>query len=89
MNSLNVTTRRSASATSAHPTPTIIISEPTMTHESEGLALETMEERIRKDLEDDRKDAEYELSRYEDAGLMHEAVERTMDIARFWEVCGI
>jgi len=60
-----------------------------MTHESEALALETMEERIRKDLEDDRKDAEYELSRYEDAGLMHEAVERTMDIVRFWEVCAI
>jgi hypothetical protein len=50
------------------------------------LALETMEVYIRKDLEDDRKDAEYELSRYEDAGLMHE---RTMDIVRFWEVCGI
>ena len=44
-------------------------------------------QRIRKDLEDDRKDAKYELSRYEDAGLMHEAVERTMD--RFWEVRGI
>jgi len=60
-----------------------------MTHESKVLALETMEERIRKDLEDDRKDAEYELSYYEDAGLMHEAVECTMDIIRFWEVCGI
>jgi len=62
-----------------------------MTHESEALALETMEERIRKDLEDDRKDTEYELSlnHYEDAGLMHGAVERTMDIVRFWEVCGI
>jgi len=48
-----------------------------------------MEERIRKDLEDDRKDAEYELSRYEEAGLMDEAVERTMDIVRFWEVCAI
>jgi len=46
-------------------------------------------QRIRKDLEDDRKDAKYELSRYEDAGLMHEAVERTMDIVRFWEVCGL
>ena len=32
-------------------------------------ALETMEERIRKDLEDDRTDTEYELSRYEDAGF--------------------
>ena len=60
-----------------------------MTHESEALALETMEERIHKDLEDDRKDAKYELSRYEDAGLMDEAVERTMDIVRFWEVCEI
>jgi len=39
-----------------------MVSEPTMTHESEALALETMEERIRKDLEDDRKDTEYELS---------------------------
>ncbi|KAJ8596111.1 hypothetical protein M405DRAFT_806036, partial [Rhizopogon salebrosus TDB-379] len=43
-----------------------------------ALALETMEECIRKDLEDDRKDAECELSRYEDARLMHEAAERTM-----------
>jgi hypothetical protein len=65
---------------SAPPTPTIIVSEPTMAHESEALALEAMEERIRKDLEDDRKDAEYELSRYEDADLMHE---RTMNIVRF------
>jgi hypothetical protein len=61
-----------------------------MTHESEALALETMEERIHKGLEDDRKDAECELSRYEDAGLMHEAAERTsICIVRFWEVCGI
>ncbi|KAJ8580355.1 hypothetical protein M405DRAFT_834446, partial [Rhizopogon salebrosus TDB-379] len=50
-----------------------------------ALALETMEERIRKDLEDDRKDAECELSRYENARLMHEAAERTMHIVRFWE----
>jgi hypothetical protein len=34
-----------------------------MTHESEALALETMEERIRKDLEEDRRNAECELSR--------------------------
>jgi hypothetical protein len=54
-----------------------------MTHESEALALETMEERIRKGLEDDRKDAECELSRYE-------AAERTsICIVRFWVVCGI
>ncbi|KAJ8583926.1 hypothetical protein M405DRAFT_827716, partial [Rhizopogon salebrosus TDB-379] len=56
-----------------------------MAHESEALALEIMEERVRKDLEDDRKDAECELSCYEDAGLMHEAAERTMHIVRFWE----
>jgi hypothetical protein len=52
-----------------------------MAHESEVLALETMVECVRKDLGDDRKDAECELSCYEDAGLMH--------IVCFWEVCGI
>jgi hypothetical protein len=83
---LDVTIRRSASATSAPPISTIIVSEPTVAHESEALALEIMEERVRKDLEDDRKDAECELSCYEDAGLMHEAAERTMHIVRFWEV---
>jgi hypothetical protein len=60
-----------------------------MAHESEVLALETMVERVRKDLGDDRKDAGCELSCYEDAGLMHEAAERMMHIVCFWEVCGI
>ncbi|KAJ8597677.1 hypothetical protein M405DRAFT_855412 [Rhizopogon salebrosus TDB-379] len=61
-----------------------------MTHESEALALETIEERIRKDLEDDRKDAECELCHYGDAaGLMHETAERTMHIVHFWELCRI
>jgi len=60
-----------------------------MIHECNALALETQEGRVRKDLEDDRKGAEYESSRYEDVGLMHEVVGRTMDIIRFWEVCGM
>jgi hypothetical protein len=63
------------------PTPTIIVTEP-MTH---SLVSETAEERTRKDLEHDRKDAERELYRYEDIGLL-EATERTTDIVRFWEV---
>jgi hypothetical protein len=40
-------------------------------------------------LEDDRKDAECELSRYEDARLMHEAAERTMHspfLGSMWDV---
>ena len=63
------------------PTPTIIVTEP-MTH---SLVSETAEERARKDLEHDRKDAERELYRYEDIGLL-ETTERTTDIVRFWEV---
>jgi hypothetical protein len=54
-----------------------------------ALALETMEECIRKDLEDDRKDAECELSRYEDARLMHGAAERTMHspfLRSMWDI---
>ncbi|OAX32844.1 hypothetical protein K503DRAFT_776254 [Rhizopogon vinicolor AM-OR11-026] len=53
MNNLNVTVRHSTSAT-VPPTPTIIVTEP-MTH---SLTSETAEERIHKDLEHDRKDAE-------------------------------
>lgn len=85
MNKLNVTVRRSASipTTSATPlTPTIIVSEPTT-------APETVQELIRKELEQDRKDAECEFSRYEDAGLLPDMAERTTDIVRFWEVCHI
>jgi hypothetical protein len=42
-----------------------------------------LEERTRKDLELDRKDAELELHHYEDAGLLLDVAERTMDILRF------
>jgi len=83
MNNLNITVRRSTSA-NVPPTPTIIVTEP-MTH---SLASETAEERTRKDLEHNRKDAERELYRSEDTGLL-EAAERTTDIVRFWEVCQI
>jgi hypothetical protein len=38
-----------------------------------------LEERTRKDLELDRKDAELELHRYEDAGLLLDVAERTSD----------
>ena len=76
MCSLNVTVRRSASLTGLPQTPAIIISEPM-----------TCEERARKDLEQDRKDAENELQRYEDAGVLLDTAERTTDIIHFWEVC--
>ena len=76
MRSLNVTVRRSASLTGLPQTPAIIISEPM-----------TCEERARKDLEQDRKDAENELQRYEDAGVLLDTAERTTDIICFWEVC--
>ena len=56
-----------------------------MTH---SLVSETAEERARKDLEHDRKDAERELYHYEDTGLL-EAAERTTDTVCFWEVCQI
>lgn len=46
---------------------------------------ETMKECIRKRIELDRKDAECEFSRYEVAGILLEAAERTTDIVRFWE----
>ncbi|OAX38341.1 hypothetical protein K503DRAFT_770585, partial [Rhizopogon vinicolor AM-OR11-026] len=55
MNNPSITVRRSTSAT-VPPTPTIIVTEP-MTH---SLTLETAEERTRKDLEHDRKDAKCE-----------------------------
>jgi hypothetical protein len=83
MNNLNITVRRSTSA-NVPPTPTIIVTEP-MTH---SLASETAVERTRKDLEHNRKDAERELYRSEDTGLL-EAAERTTDIVHFWEVCQI
>src|SRR6267154_994950 len=77
MNNLKVTVRRSASATNSTipPTPTIIVSEP-MVHSPTP---ETMEERFRKELKLDRKDAECEFSRYEDAGILLEAAECTTD----------
>ncbi|KAG1847021.1 hypothetical protein DFJ58DRAFT_843337 [Suillus subalutaceus] len=62
----------SATNSAIPPTPTIIVSEPA--------------ERFRKELELDRKDAECELSRYEDAGILLKTAERTADIVRFWEV---
>jgi hypothetical protein len=43
-------------------------------------------ERAQRDLEQDRKDAERELQRYEEAGIFDVMAERTADIVRFWEV---
>jgi hypothetical protein len=88
MNNLDVTVRRSSSASSIPSTPTIIVSESTMPFPTPEAAAD-LEERTRKDLELDRKDAELELHRYEDAGLLLDIAERTMDILRFWEVCEI
>ncbi|KAG2035956.1 hypothetical protein BDR03DRAFT_960909, partial [Suillus americanus] len=48
--------------------------------------LKTTEGRFRKEFELDRKDAECELSRYEDAGVLFKTAERTTDIIRFWEI---
>lgn len=67
------------------PAPTIIVSEPVV----HSPTLETTEERSRKELKLDRKDAECEFSRYEDAGILHETAERNTDIVCFWEVCDI
>jgi hypothetical protein len=68
MNNLKVNVRRSSSTTNSTipPTPTIIVSEPVV----HSPTLETTEERSRKELELDRKDAECEFSRYEDAGIL-------------------
>jgi len=38
------------------------------------------------ELEADHKDAELELSRYEEAGVVCDMAERTMDLVRYWEV---
>jgi hypothetical protein len=46
------------------------------------------EERTRRDLEQDRKDAERELQRYEEAGILDVAAEHTADIVGFWELRG-
>ncbi|KAG2031422.1 hypothetical protein BDR03DRAFT_972647 [Suillus americanus] len=64
MNNLQVNVQRASSANNSTipPTPTIIVSE-TVVHSP---TLNTTEERFRKELELDRKDAECELSRYED-----------------------
>lgn len=63
------------------PTPTIIVSEPVV----RSPTLETTEERSRKELELDRKDAECEFSRYDDEGILHETAEQNTDFVRFWE----
>jgi hypothetical protein len=44
------------------------------------------EERAQRDQEQDRKDAERELQRYEGAGIFDVTAERTADIVRFWEI---
>ncbi|KAG1799724.1 uncharacterized protein HD556DRAFT_60231 [Suillus plorans] len=46
----------------------------------------TLEEQAQRDLEEDRKDAEREMQRYEEAALLDATAERTADIVRFWEV---
>lgn len=47
----------------------------------------TLEEQVQQDLEEDRKDAEREMQRYEEAALLDATTECTTDIVRFWEVC--
>ncbi|KAG2040781.1 hypothetical protein BDR03DRAFT_948504, partial [Suillus americanus] len=83
LNNLKVNVRRSSSATNSTipPTSTSIVSEPAV----HSPILETTEERFRKELELDRKDAECEFSRYEDAGILPETAERTTDIVHFWK----
>ncbi|KAG2342255.1 hypothetical protein BDR05DRAFT_976640 [Suillus weaverae] len=81
MNKLNITVQHSASiptTSSTPPTPTIIVSEPTM-------APETVQEHIHKELKQDRKDAECKFSHYEDAGLLPDMAKHTTDIVHFWE----
>ncbi|KAG1899694.1 uncharacterized protein F5891DRAFT_1278754 [Suillus fuscotomentosus] len=63
------------------PTPTIIVSEPVV----RSPTLESTEERLRKELEVNKKDAKYEFSRYEEVGILLEAAERTTDVIRLWE----
>lgn len=47
----------------------------------------TLEEQVQQDLEEDRKDAEREMQRYEEVALLNATTECTTDIVRFWEVC--
>lgn len=83
MNNLKVNVRHSSSTTNSTipPTPTIIVSEPVV----HSPTLKTTEDRSRKELELDRKDAECEFSHYDDESIQHETAERNTEIVHFWE----
>jgi hypothetical protein len=83
MTRINTSVRRS-SFTSRPQTP--LQSPSPASVEVEPIPALSPEERTRRDREQDRKDAEREFQRYEDAGIFDVTAERTADIVRFWEV---
>ena len=93
MSSLNVTVRCSSSSapelnshTDHGPTSSPLLSASPQTSSPAPTSTEDLAQYEQRELEEDRKDAERELQRYEEAGVSSDLAERTTDLVRFWEV---
>jgi hypothetical protein len=80
MTRINTSVRRSSFTSHLQ---THLLSPSPLPVEVESIPAISPEERTRRDLEQDRKDAERELQRYEEAGILDVAAEHTADMFVF------
>jgi hypothetical protein len=86
---INTSVRRSTTSSLTSATQSDLAAPPTLSPSlsfGQSTPTLTLEEQTQRDLEEDKRDAEREMQRYEEAAPLDATAERTADIVRFWEV---